>query len=395
MYQKEKYRSRGTGSITQNPSGTWKAQVALPSAHSISNEKGKLVRLTRSFRTRREAETWLHKQRVLIDGGLTAESQSTKLEEYGLQWLDNKRFQVRAGTIDDYDRYCRLYILPDLGHLALRNIRSVTISTYYSSLLARGIGRATISYVHRVLRSVLTDALNDGIISSNPCSDVKPPRVRKQRNVEVMSRKEISEFLKFAEQTPYAMLFKVALYTGMRLGELLGLTWRAIDFSQGTLHVFQQIRTRHIKGSDRLPDRPKTESGVRFLPLGKDLLSDLKEFYSCQQIQIHKAGSSWKNLDYVFPSSVGTPLQPGLLQKSAKQIFNAMKLPNSFTFHNLRHTAASIMLSDGMALTEVSRYLGHSSPAITAQIYAHLIPGGLEKARNIQDALSREFLNQA
>lgn len=210
-----------------------------------------------------------------------------------------------------------------------------------------------------------------------------------------MSRKEISEFLKLAEQTPYAMLFKVALYTGMRLGELLGLTWRATDFFQGTLHVFQQIRTRHIKGSDRLPDRPKTESGVRFLPLGKDLLSDLKEFYSHQQIQIYKAGSSWKKLDYVFPSSVGTPLQPGLPQKSVKQIFHAINLPNSFTFHNLRHTAASIMLSDGMALTEVSRYLGHSSPAITAQIYAHLIPGGLEKARNIQDALSREFLNQA
>lgn len=92
-------------------------------------------------------------------------------------------------------------------------------------------------------------------------------------------------------------------------------------------------------------------------------------------------------LDFVFTSSVGTPLQPGLLQKSAKKIFRLMGLPDSFTFHNLRHTAASIMLNGNMSLVEVSRYLGHSSPAITAQIYAHLIPGGLEKARDIQDAL--------
>jgi integrase len=394
MYQKAKYRSRGTGSITQNPSGTWKAQVALPSAPRISGEKGKLLRLTRSFRTRREAETWLHKQRTLIDGGLTAESHSMKLEEYGSQWLDDKRLEVGTGTIDDYERYCRLYIFPDLGHITLRNISSAIVSKYYSSLLARGIGGSTVSYVHRVLRAILSDAMRDGMISSNPCTYVKPPKVKKQRNVEVMSRSEISEFLKLAEKTPYAVLFKLALYTGMRLGELLGLTWRAINFSEGTIHVFQQIRTRHIKGSDRLPDRPKTESGVRFLPLGEDLWESLKEFYSLQQIQIHKAGSSWKKLDYVFASSVGTPLQPGLLQKAVKKTFHSMNLPNSFTFHNLRHTAASIMLSDGMALTEVSGYLGHSSPAITAQIYAHLIPGGLEKARKIQDKLSREFLDR-
>lgn len=392
MYEKQDYRSRGTGSISKNPSGTWKAQISLPAAFKISGGKGKLVRITKSFSTRREAETWLHKQRVLVDGGLTAENHNIKLEDYIPQWLNNKKPQLRPGTLDDYERYCRLYLVPDLGHLALRKIHSLAITTYYSSLFSRGIGAATVSYVHRVLRSILSDAVRYGMISTNPCSVVKPPRVTKQRNIEVMSRQNLSQFLQLAEQqTPYKMLFKLALYTGMRLGELLGLTWKAIDFSQGKIHVFQQIRTRHIKGIGRQPDKPKTKSGERFLPLGEELLSDLKEFYSEQQKQITRAGSLWKKKDYVFTSSVGTPLQPGLPQKAVRQIFHEMNLPDSFTFHNLRHTAASIMLSDGMALTEVSSYLGHSSPVITAQIYAHLIPGGLEKARNIHDALSKEL----
>ena len=96
-------------------------------------------------------------------------------------------------------------------------------------------------------------------------------------------------------------------------------------------------------------------------------------------------GSSWKDQNLVFPSSIGTPLQPNYPQKTCKRIFAEIGLDDSFTFHNLRHTAASIMLKNGMSLVEVSKYLGHSSPVITAQIYAHVMPGGLEKAMAIFD----------
>ena len=387
MKKNESYRSRGTGSISQNPSGTWKAQVLLPSANNFAGQSPKNVRLTRSFTTRREAETWIHQQRTLIEGGLTSESHTLTLQEYGVRWLAQKKLQVRSRTYDDYQRYCLKFILKDLGHFSIRELRPVVLKSYYADLLDRRVGIPTLNYVHRVLRAVLSDAVRDGVIPINPCRDAKPPRRNKNRNVDCMSWEESSEFLRLADQTPYAMLYRVALSTGMRLGELLGLTWRAVDFKRGTIYVYQQIPTRSLIGEKREPVKPKTEAGIRLLPIGEKLMGQLREYH---QVQLARSdsGTSASKLIYVFASRYGTPLEPGLVQKKAKGIFRQLGLPNSFTFHNLRHTAASLMLSNGMSLIEVSRYLGHSSPTITAQIYAHLTPGGLEKARSMQDAIS-------
>jgi len=382
MYRKKTNRTPGSGSVSQNPSGTWRAQVVLPALAGRKPE-----RLTKSFRVRKDAESWIRQRLNEIDNGLTSANHTVLLEDYAVQWLDTKKHTVRIRTYDDYKRYCRLYILPGLGSLVLRTIRTSQINQFYAMLRGQGAGAATVSYVHRVLRAIMSDAQREGIVNSNPCSDATPPRVRKTRNAEAMSRAEIVKFQQLAEQTPYLTLFRVALGTGMRLGELLGLTWRAIDFSQGTILVFQQIPARHVRGEKREPDKPKTDYGIRTLPVGKAILKQLEEHRLLQQEKMTMAGSRWERLDYVFTSGVGTPLQPGLLQKSAKQIFREIGLSDSFTFHNLRHTAASIMLNSGMSLVEVSRYLGHSSPSVTAQIYAHLIPGGLEKARSIQDDL--------
>jgi integrase len=126
-------------------------------------------------------------------------------------------------------------------------------------------------------------------------------------------------------------------------------------------------------------------SGHRILPVGNNLIQDLQRHYDLQKERIVFMGSSWKGQNLVFPSSIGTPLQAGYPEKACKQIFSAIGLDDSFTFHNLRHTAASIMLNRGMSIVEVSKYLGHSSPSFTANIYAHLMPGGLEKAVDVFD----------
>ena len=104
-------------------------------------------------------------------------------------------------------------------------------------------------------------------------------------------------------------------------------------------------------------------------------MCDLQRHYDSQKVHIAFMGRAWKNQDLVFPSNIGTPLQAGYPEQTCKQIFAAIGLNESFTFHNLRHTAASIMLNNGMSLVEVSKYLGHSSPTVTAEIYAHVMPG--------------------
>ena len=170
----------------------------------------------------------------------------------------------------------------------------------------------------------------------------------------------------------------------MRLGELLGLTWRDIDFVLGTIQVNKQILTKHIKGRPREATMPKTVAGVRIPPVGKNLLEVLNVTRNCNSEHIAFMGSSWHDQGLVFPSRIALS-EAGRPQKACKKIFQRIGLNDSFTFHNLRHTAASIMLANGMSLVEVSRYLGHSSPVITAKIYSHLLPGGLDKAKTVFD----------
>jgi integrase len=327
-----------------------------------------------------------------VDAGLSAENHNITLDEYHKKWLVVKQLKVRIRTLDDYQRLCRLYIVPYFGNRSMRNIKTADINDFYISLVNRGTGVPTIGYVHRVLRTIFSNAIREGVVNFNPCMYASRPKTKKTRNAEVMSESDLVAFLDLADKTSFGMLFRTAGMTGLRLGELLGLTWGDVNFAKGKIHVNKQIPTRHVKGTKRVATETKTDAGNRILPVGNTLLRDLQRHQDLQKAHIAFMGSSWKDQNLVFPSNIGTPLQAGYPEKASKQIFAVIGLDNSFTFHNLRHTAASIMLNNGMSLVEVSKYLGHSSPTVTAEIYAHVMPGGLEKAVSVFDKVipSRE-----
>jgi len=386
MYSNKSHRAPGSGSVSKNPSGTYRAQVTIPSTTGC-----KPHRETRSFTTKRDAEEWVRQGIYEVDSGLSAENHNIPLEDYYKKWVSTKQMKVRIRTLDDYQRLCRLYILPFFGNKSMRNIKTADVNSFYVLLGSRGTGFPTIDYVHRVLRTIFSDAIREGVVSSNPCLYASRPKSKKSRNVEVMSESEVVTFLNLADETSFGILLRTAVMTGMRLGELLGLTWRDVNFQTGRIHINKQIPTRHVKGTLREATATKTKAGNRILPVANNLLQELQQYYQSQRKHIAFMGSAWKDQNLVFPSNVGTPLQAGYPEKTCKQLFAAIGLDDSFTFHNLRHTAASIMLNNGMSLVDVSKYLGHSSPTITAQIYAHVMPGGLEKAVSIFDnvALSK------
>jgi integrase len=380
MYVNKNHRAPGSGSISKNPSGTYRAQISVPS--TVGN---KPHRETRSFKTKREAEKWMRQSINEVDAGLSAENHKITLDEYHKKWLVVKQMKVRIRTLDDYQRLCRLYIVPYFGNRSMRSIKTADVNDFYISLVNRGTGVPTIGYVHRVLRTIFSNAIREGVVNFNPCLYASRPKTKKSRNAEVMSESDLVAFLNLADETSFGMLFRTAGMTGLRLGELLGLTWRDVNFAKGKIHVNKQIPTRHVKGTKRAATETKTDAGNRILPVGNILMRDLQRHYDSQKVHIAFMGSSWKDQDLVFPSKIGTPLQAGYPEKTCKQIFAAIGLNESFTFHNLRHTAASIMLNNGMSLVEVSKYLGHSSPTVTAEIYAHVMPGGLEKAMSVFD----------
>jgi len=380
MYHKNNHRAPGSGSISQNPSGTWRAQAQIP-----SSEGNKPVRKTHSFRTKKEAADWLRKLLDDVEIGLSAENVDYKLSEYFSRWLDLKRDQIEETTLEDYSRNGRLYILPYWGDKRIRKIKIYDINSFYIELEKRKVGKRTIGYIHSTLSSMLSYAAREGVISSNPCAYAKPPRSKNTQKPKILSKAELAAFLEITYESRFKVLFLVAVITGMRLGELLGLRWRDVDLVNGYIHVSGQIRSRHLKGKNKQITKTKSEAGNRFLPVGEKLIEQLKQHYEKQQRHKMLMGIKWIENDYVFPSSIGTSLQPGYPQKEAKHNFAMIGLDEAYTFHTLRHTTASFLIHHGMSLVEVSRYLGHSTPATTMKYYAHLVAGGLERARIIQD----------
>ena len=178
-------------------------------------------------------------------------------------------------------------------------------------------------------------------------------------------------------------LYFLAIHTGMRQSELIGLKWEDIDWKLSTIQVKRQVR--HFKGGSYSFMEPKSKSGVRTIMLGKQALELLKNHKREQQIMINSS-KDWIALDLVFPSNAGTPITASNIRRAFRRLLKASGLPK-IRFHDLRHTAASLMLNHGIPVLIVSKRLGHSKPSITIDVYGHLIPSRQEAAAQLMDDL--------
>jgi integrase len=187
----------------------------------------------------------------------------------------------------------------------------------------------------------------------------------------------IAEYL----DKPYQALYHLALTTGMRQGELLGLKWTDLQLHSGALLV--QCQVQDIRGQGTIFQEPKTRAGRRTIKLGEGTLQALRLHYERQQLLKVVAGSRWKENDLIFPSKVGTPRDPSNLCLDFNRVLEKAGLPK-IRFHDLRHTAASLMLNHGVPVIVASTRLGHSKPSITLDIYGHLY-------QEMQDEVARKM----
>ena len=179
-------------------------------------------------------------------------------------------------------------------------------------------------------------------------------------------------------------LYHLAIKTGMRKGELLGLKWTDLDWNKGTIRVQRQVQ--RVTGQGMVFMSPKTNAGRRTIPLGVETLRILREHRTKQHHERATSENRWQENDLIFPSSVGTPQSPSNLLQAFKSILKHAGLP-IIRFHDLRHTAASLMLNQGVPPFVVSKILGHSKPSTTMDIYGHLIPVMHEGVGNLMDDL--------
>ena len=245
-----------------------------------------------------------------------------------------------------YEQIARDYILPYLGKSRLQDLRVENIEGLYQVLLQAGVSVRNVRYVHSLLHRSLSDAVKRGVVGLNAAHGARQPKMI-HHEMKILDENQVMQFFIAVQDDRNEALVHLAIKTGMRKGELLGLKWTDLDWAKGLIRVQRQVQRVTGQGMVFMP--PKTKAGKRTIALGSETLRVLREHRSNLQFERDLAGNKWQDYDLIFPSSVGTPQSPSNLLKAFKSTLKCAGLP-VIRFHDLRHTAASLMLNQGVPL---------------------------------------------
>jgi integrase len=365
-------RGNFEGTIYQLKNGKWRAQYTFFRQ-----------RLSFVAKTKAECLTWIEKLRSQSSDSPQENETFQTLSEYLAKWLKQIGMDIRPTTLYQYNLYCEKYILPRLGRYHLYQVRLQMIQEMYSDLHREGIGARTIHIIHNVLHHALEDAYVAGYIKKNPAQGARHPKVI-HKEMKVYNTDQVNQMLLAAQDDPYQALYHLALVTGMRQSELLGLKWGDVDIHRGFVKVERQLK-RSYQGMDYFT-QTKTSNGKRVIQIGIQTIQKLQDHYGLQQWIKGKAGKYWVENDLVFPSSIGTPLNHANLYRRFIGLLDKAGLPH-IRFHDLRHISATLLLLHKIPLMVVSQRLGHYKPSFTMDTYGHMIPEMQEEAAKLIDDL--------
>jgi integrase len=287
------------------------------------------------------------------------------------RWLeDSVRGSVRQSTYQRDESLCRVHIVTSLGKKKLKTLNAADVQRFYRDKLDANLSSATVHKLHVLLHKALKQAERWGLVPRNVADDVDPPKVHKDE-VHPLTNEQARKFLETARGDRLEALYVVALQSGLRQGELLALRWEDIDLEARTVQVRRTITRdggKHTVGS------AKTAKGRRTVKLTRDAKEALREHLKRQLVEIDKAGDKWQENGLVFCTGRGTLINPtNLRRRSLAPLLQRAGLP-PITFHQLRHTAATILLLKNVNPKVVSEMLGHATIAITLDTYSHVLP---------------------
>ena len=340
------------------------------------DERGKRVQRSKGgFQTRRDAQAFLTDVLSRLGDGSYAQPSKTTLGEFLVdEWLPAVEATVRPLTFTQYRSVVRLRILPTLGHLRLQAVTGGYVNVLYRELEQAGLSVSTQRQTHAVLHRALRDAVRWGRLVRNAADMADPPALARTP-VEAWTARELSRFLKHVADDRLFPLWRLAATTGMRRGELLGLTWRHVDLEAGRASVEQQlVPTR--RGVSFGP--PKSSRSRRTVALDETTVAALREHRDVQLAERAFAGPAYVDRDLVFADLLGAPIQPNRLTSTFLEHRKAADLPVG-TLHVLRHTAATLALTNGVPVHVVAARLGDNANTVLAT-YAHLLPQSDELA---------------
>ena len=370
-------RGNNEGSIRQRPDGTWEARLTL----------GDGARKSLYGKTRAEVAVKLAAAKRDLDHGLSVlRDERQTVGQYLVTWLADMKPHLQPSSARRYGDYVRLHLIPALGRVPLAKLSAQQVQGLQTRLLAAGLSPTTTQSAHRVLHRALHDAERLGLVVRNVSEQVRAPR-RSTPEMQVLTEAEAATFLHAAEGDRFAALYVLALTTGMRQGELLGLRWADVDLERGTVQVRQAVQESATHGY-RLA-KPKTPHSRRTIGLSRLATEALRAHRVRWAAEKLALGPAWTgtDLDLVFPSAVGTLMAPhDLARRSfARVLARAGLAGRGLHFHCLRHTAATTLLARGVNVKVVSEMLGHADISITLRIYGHVLPHMQQSAADMME----------
>ena len=369
-----KRRGNREGSIYKRKDGRWCGQLKL----GIDYTSGKTVRKYVYGATRREVADKLAKLITDTNTGLiTLRSEKPTFGQWLWTYLElYKKPKIRRTTYELYAGILRNHVPPYFASFKLDRVRTEDLQKLYLEKEQQGLAR-TVRILHNLISSALKQAVLLGYIPRSVAEATIPPKEKKKREIKVLSPEEIDKFLFCAQNYRLYPAFYLLLSTGIRRGELLGLKWQDVDWEKQTISIERTLT--YLKGEFIL-EEPKTKGSCRTIPLFPEAVEVLKRWRKQWLEERIKLGADWPNTDLVFPSEAHTPMNPRNFLRTLKSILREAGLPPDITIHSLRHTYATILLTEGEHPKVVQELLGHASITTTLDIYSRVMPGLKEQA---------------
>jgi len=364
-------RASGEGALFQRQDGRhkgkWIARVQIG-----TDEKGKPIRKDFMFRTQAEAKDKLRSCLEDLKKGRVPVTKSQKLGDYLDAWLENRvKPNTSPNTYGRYKSAVETHVKPDaIAAKQLTTIGVRDLNDFFARRTKEGAKPPTIFNIRATLSTAIQEAIRDELLYDNPVRKTICPR-QEEKSIRFLDAKQVKKLADHIEGTPMDALILTAIYTGMRLSELLGLTWDNVDFSRQTIAINQQLQ-RHDKRFYLAP--LKTRGGKRTIPMGSKVAEKLKAIKGGQMLT-ERESPAIPNL--VFIPESGMPWHRKTVLELTNELMKGAGVPE-VGFHALRHTCASILINGGADALRVQRQLGHSSVRMTLETYSHLFEERLQ-----------------
>jgi integrase len=359
----------------------WEVRVDL-TRDPVSGKRRQLSRTVRG--RKRDAEAVAASLISQNEAGIDTPRGRQTVGNFLQQWLrDYAKPNTAPKTFRRYEQIVRIHLTPVIGEIRLSKLRPLHIQAVYRKVDEKGLSARTALHCHRVLREALHHAVRWQLLSRNPADAVESPRPLRYE-IAALGPDDLKCLLDAADQTNFGPLVTVALLTGLRTGELLGLRWQDVDFDNCVLRVQQTCQW--IAGEGFIFRQPKSHRSTRPVALSPDTVEILRQRRVASLEERLAAGTAYEDKGLVFADALGRPIHPSTLRQAWLGIVKASGM-DRLRFHDLRHAHASLLMAQGVHPKIVSERLGHSSVSITLDIYSHVAPGLQAEAAAGLDAL--------